>query len=146
MTGGIGSLAAAVLAIVFVVAAGSKLRDPLATRRTLRGFGLPNPRLLAVVLPVTEGATALLLVVNPRTGGPCAVALLAAFTTLIAVPPVPLVEGHRTQPGSDRTRGCIHAGLRPVAASLLPSQPRRWNPADTTFGHDHLEETRPWMH
>jgi uncharacterized membrane protein YphA (DoxX/SURF4 family) len=84
MTGGIGSLAAAVLAIVFVVAAGSKLRDPLATRRTLRSFGLPNPRLLAVVLPVTEGATALLLVVNPRTGGPCAVALLAAFTTLIA--------------------------------------------------------------
>jgi|TARA_B100002003_G_C14006003_1_gene485526 uncharacterized membrane protein YphA (DoxX/SURF4 family) len=77
-------LAAAVLAVVFVIAAASKLRDPVATRRTMQGFGLPNPRLLAVVLPVTEGATALLLLVDPRTGGPCAVALLAAFTTLIA--------------------------------------------------------------
>jgi|TARA_B100001079_G_scaffold7308_1_gene6148 uncharacterized membrane protein YphA (DoxX/SURF4 family) len=76
-------LAAAVLAVVFVIAAVSKLRDPVATRRTMQGFGLPNPRLLAVVLPVTEGATALLLLVDPRTGGPCAVALLAAFTTLI---------------------------------------------------------------
>ncbi len=83
MTGSIGGLAAAVLAVVFVIAAVSKLRDPVATRRTMQGFGLPNPRLLAVVLPVTEGATALLLLVDPRTGGPCAVALLAAFTTLI---------------------------------------------------------------
>ena len=83
MTGSIGGLAAAVLAVVFVIAAASKLRDPVATRRTMQGFGLPNPRLLAVVLPVTEGATALLLLVDPRTGGPCAVALLAAFTTLI---------------------------------------------------------------
>ena len=83
MTWEVGRFAAAVLAIMFMIAAGSKLRDPSATRKNLRNFGLPNPRLLAVVLPMTEGATALLLVVNPRTGGPCAVALLAAFTTLI---------------------------------------------------------------
>jgi len=92
MTGGVARLAAVLLALVFMIAATSKFRDPDATRRTLRDFGLPNPRLLAVVLPITEGATAMLLVVNPRTGGPCAVALLAAFTTLIAGR---LMAGHR---------------------------------------------------
>lgn len=92
MTGGVARLAAVLLALVFMIAAVSKFRDPDATRRTLRDFGLPNPRLLAVVLPITEGATAMLLVVSPRTGGPCAVALLAAFTTLIAGR---LMAGHR---------------------------------------------------
>ncbi|HJO80574.1 MAG: MauE/DoxX family redox-associated membrane protein [Acidimicrobiales bacterium] len=76
-------MAAAVLAVVFAIAAGTKFRSPTITRQTIKGFGLPNPLLMAIVLPVTEAATALLLVVDPRTGGPCAVALLAAFTTLI---------------------------------------------------------------
>jgi len=80
------------LAVVFAVAAVVKLRDPLGSRRTLGDFGLPNPRLLARVLPVTEAATALLLVVDPRVGGQCAVALLVAFTTLIAGR---LLAGHR---------------------------------------------------
>ena len=72
------------LAVVFAVATAAKLRDPLGTRRSLADFGLPRPRLLARVLPGTEAATALLLVVDPRVGGQCAVALLVAFTTLIA--------------------------------------------------------------
>ncbi len=80
------------LAAVFTVAAVAKLRDPLGTRRTLGDFGLPCPRLLARVLPGTEAATALLLVVEPRVGGQCAVALLVAFTTLIAGR---LLTGHR---------------------------------------------------
>jgi len=80
------------LAAVFTVAAVAKLRDPLGTRRTLGDFGLPFPRLLARVLPGTEAATALLLVVDPRVGGQCAVALLVAFTTLIAGR---LLAGHR---------------------------------------------------
>jgi len=80
------------LAVVFAVAAVVKLWDPLGSRRTLGDFGLPNPRLLARVLPVTEAATALLLVVDPRVGGQCAVALLVAFTTLIAGR---LLAGHR---------------------------------------------------
>ncbi len=75
--------AAWLLAAVFAIAATTKLRDPLGTRRSLGDFGLPNPRLLALFLPATELATALLLVVNPRLGGQCAVALLVAFTTLI---------------------------------------------------------------
>ena len=71
------------LAAVFAIAAATKLRDPLSTRRSLSDFGLPKPRLLARILPATEVATALLLVVDPRLGGQCAVALLVAFTTLI---------------------------------------------------------------
>lgn len=77
---------------VFTVAAVAKLRDPLGTRRTMGSFGLPRPRLLARVLPATEAATALLLVVDPRMGGQCAVALLVAFTTLIVGR---LMAGHR---------------------------------------------------
>jgi len=80
------------LAAVFALAGIAKLRDPLGTRHTLRDFGLPNPRLLARVLPGAEAATALLLVVDPRVGGQCAVALLVAFTTLIAGR---LLTGHR---------------------------------------------------
>ena len=82
--GSLAAVAAAVLAGTFTVAAILKFRDPAATRQTLANFGLPNPRLLAVAVPVTELTTALLLVVDRRTGGPCAVALLVAFTTLIA--------------------------------------------------------------
>jgi hypothetical protein len=51
---------------------------------------------VAVAIPVTEVATAALLVVDPRTGGPCAVALLVAFTTLIAGR---LLAGHRESCG-----------------------------------------------
>jgi uncharacterized membrane protein YphA (DoxX/SURF4 family) len=86
------TVAALLLAAVFAVAAVAKLRDPLGTRRALGDFGLPNPRLLSRVLPGTEAATALLLVVDPRVGGQCAVALLVAFTTLIAGR---LLAGHR---------------------------------------------------
>ena len=89
-------LAAWLLACVFAVAAAVKLRDPLGTRRTLGDFGLPNPRLLARVLPATEATTALLLVVDPRVGGQCAVALLVAFTTLIVGR---LMAGHRNACG-----------------------------------------------
>ena len=82
--GSLAAVAAVVLAGTFTVAAILKFRDPAATRRSLANFGLPNPRLLAVAVPVTELTTALLLVGDRRTGGPCAVALLVAFTTLIA--------------------------------------------------------------
>ncbi|MED6328367.1 MAG: MauE/DoxX family redox-associated membrane protein [Actinomycetota bacterium] len=77
------TVAAWLLAVVFVLASVAKLRDPRGTRRTLGNFGLPNPPLLARVIPGTEAATGLLLVVDHRVGGQCAVALLVAFTTLI---------------------------------------------------------------
>ena len=84
MPGSLAVVATVVLAGTFTVAAILKFRDPAATRQSLANFGLPTPRLLAVAVPVTELTTALLLVVDRRTGGPCAVALLVAFTTLIA--------------------------------------------------------------
>ena len=90
------TISAAVLAVIFVVAAVAKFRDPAATRRSMSDFGLPNAGLLAVAVPGTEMATAALLVVDPRTGGPCAVALLVAFTTLIAGR---LLAGHRESCG-----------------------------------------------
>ncbi len=77
-------IAGVLLAAVFAVAAAAKCRDPEGTRRALSDFGLPNPRLLARLVPAVEAASALLLVIDPVTGGPCAVALLAAFTTLVA--------------------------------------------------------------
>ena len=80
------------LALVFAFAAVTKIRDPQGTRLTLGDFGLPRPRFLARVLPATELATALLLVVDPRVGGQAAVALLVAFTTLIVGR---LLAGHR---------------------------------------------------
>ncbi len=83
MPGSLAAVASFVLAGTFAIAAILKFRDPAATRRSMADFGLPSPHLLAVAVPVTELATALLLVVDRRTGGPCAVALLVAFTTLI---------------------------------------------------------------
>ena len=90
------TISATMLAVIFVVAAVAKFRDPAATRRSMSDFGLPNAGLLAVAVPGTEMATAGLLVVDPRTGGPCAVALLVAFTTLIAGR---LLAGHRESCG-----------------------------------------------
>ena len=78
-----GELAGIILAATFTVASIAKLRDPTGTRYALAKMGLPVPHLLAVGLPVVELFTALLLVVEPRTGGPCAVALLTAFSTLM---------------------------------------------------------------
>ena len=77
-------LAGVILAVVFAVASVAKFRDPTGTRRSLARMGLPVPHLLAVGVPVVEVLTAILLIVDPRTGGPCAVALLVAFSTLVA--------------------------------------------------------------
>ena len=79
-----GAWAGFLLAIVFVIAAVSKFRDPTGTEKTIAALGLPSPRLLASLLPSVELLCAVLLAIDPRSGGPCAVALLAAFTTLIA--------------------------------------------------------------
>ena len=77
------NIPALLLAIVFLAAGVNKLRNPLDTRRSLRDFGLPAPRQLSVALPAVELLTAFLLLINPATGGPCAVALLVAFTVLL---------------------------------------------------------------
>ena len=77
------NIAGCILGGVFLVAGLSKLRSPLDTRRSLRDLGFPFPRETSIVLPLVELLTAILLFIDPMTGGPCAVALLVAFTVLI---------------------------------------------------------------
>ena len=77
------NVAGYILGGVFLVAGLSKLRSPLETRRSLRDLGFPFPKETSIILPLVELLTATLLIVDPATGGPCAVALLVAFTVLI---------------------------------------------------------------
>ena len=77
------NVAGYILGGVFLVAGLSKLRSPLETRRSLRDLGFPFPKETSIILPFVELLTAILLIVDPATGGPCAVALLVAFTVLI---------------------------------------------------------------
>jgi uncharacterized membrane protein YphA (DoxX/SURF4 family) len=77
--------AALLLAAVFAWAGAAKLRQPAATAAQLRALGLPAPWVLARAVPAVEVALAVLLVAVPRTGGPVALLLLAAFTLLLAV-------------------------------------------------------------
>ncbi|MEC7899239.1 MAG: MauE/DoxX family redox-associated membrane protein [Actinomycetota bacterium] len=78
-----GAWAGFLLAIVFVFAAISKFRDPKGTENSVATLGLPFPKLLSSLLPTVELLCAVLLAIDPRSGGPCAVALLVAFTTLL---------------------------------------------------------------
>ena len=78
-----GAWAGCLLAVIFVIAAINKFKDPVGTENSISSLGLPFPKLLSSLLPTVELICAVLLAVDPRTGGPCAVALLAAFTTLL---------------------------------------------------------------
>lgn len=80
----IGTLAALLLAAVFVAAAVAKLRDPAGTTRTFRALRLPAPRRLARLVPVTELLIAGVLVARPWIGGLAALAALVAFSVLLA--------------------------------------------------------------
>jgi Methylamine utilisation protein MauE len=74
-------LARLVLAAVFGVAAVTKVADREGSRRTLRGFGVPERLALAVAL--AELATAAALLATPLYGTLAALALLAGFSTAI---------------------------------------------------------------
>jgi len=80
----LGAWAGFLLAIIFVFAAVSKFRNPTGTEKSIAALGLPFPKVLASLLPTVELLCSVLLAIDPRSGGPCAVALLVAFTTLIA--------------------------------------------------------------
>jgi uncharacterized membrane protein YphA (DoxX/SURF4 family) len=76
-------IARVVLAAVFGLAGVAKLADREGTRRSLRGFGLPE-RLAAVVAIAELVAAGLLVAPQTATAGAIsALALLAAFTTAI---------------------------------------------------------------
>ncbi|MFV0259637.1 MAG: MauE/DoxX family redox-associated membrane protein [Acidimicrobiales bacterium] len=79
----IAQLAAVVLAVVLAVAAVAKLIRPRRTREDLAGLGLVATPALAVIVPVIELTTAVLLVLRPAWGGVMAFALIAAFTAVL---------------------------------------------------------------
>ena len=61
----LATVAAILLAGTFLIAASLKLVNPVATRRSMHDFGLPRPHVMAVAIPATELATAVLLLVDP---------------------------------------------------------------------------------
>jgi peroxiredoxin len=75
------------LAVVFAVAAVTKLADMAGSRRALEGFGVPGRfvRPISVALPLLELTAAALLAVAPtaQAGAALAVILLAAFIAAI---------------------------------------------------------------
>lgn len=77
------------LAVVFVLASGTKLLDRAGTREAFEGFGVPRAFAApgAVLLPWVELGTAVLLAVPATSwwGGLLALVLLAAFTVAISV-------------------------------------------------------------
>ena len=79
---GVAYTSALVLAGVFAWAGAVKLSDPVATRRSFVGLGLPPS--FAVAVPVVEVLLAAGLVLAPGWAAIAALALLAAFTTVLA--------------------------------------------------------------
>jgi hypothetical protein len=80
---GIGYTAAIVVAAVFAVAAVAKLRDIPATASGFERLGLPQVELFARMVPLTELAVTVLLLVVPPGGAIAALATLAFFTTFL---------------------------------------------------------------
>jgi uncharacterized membrane protein YphA (DoxX/SURF4 family) len=72
------------LALVLAASAGAKLAAPARTRTSFEALGLPAARALAILVPLVELVTAVLLIVTPRMGGALALALLAAFSAFLS--------------------------------------------------------------
>ncbi len=81
---GVGTVAAVVLALSFVLAGVLKLTMPAATRDAFRALAVPNGEAAARVVPVIEIALGVVLAVVPRIGGVVSLVTLAAFTTFLA--------------------------------------------------------------
>jgi len=75
--------AALALAAIFAWAGAAKLRSADVTERTFRAFGLAAPRTLARTIPLVELGLAAGLVVVPGWAAAVALAVLAAFTTVL---------------------------------------------------------------
>lgn len=76
-------LAGSALAAVLLWSAVAKLRDAEGTAAAFQGLGLRAAGWLAVIVPMAEMATAVLLVVTPPVGGAFALFLFVAFTVVI---------------------------------------------------------------
>lgn len=81
---GVGTVAAIVLALSFLLAAVLKLRMPAATRDALRALGVPGGPTGARLVPLVELALGIALVTTPRAGAVLALATLTVFTVFLA--------------------------------------------------------------
>ena len=79
----VSSVAAVILAIVMLYAAQSKLRAHEATSRDFQQLGLPQPAVVAWLVPLAEIAIAVALVATPGWGGVAAFIMLIGFTTFL---------------------------------------------------------------
>lgn len=77
-------VAAAGIAALFAWAGRAKLRSRARTTRSFRAIGLPVPGALAIGVPVVELVLALTLLVVPAVAATATIALLAAFTVVLA--------------------------------------------------------------
>ena len=80
---GIGYVAAVVVAAVFAMAAAAKLRDLRRTSVDFERLGVPNPEVLARLVPLAEVAVVVLLLIVPAGGAIAALVTLAFFTTFL---------------------------------------------------------------
>ena len=80
---GIGYVAAVVVAAVFAMAAAAKLRDLRQTSVDFERLGVPNPEVLARLVPLAELAITTLLLIVPAGGAIAALVTLAFFTTFL---------------------------------------------------------------
>jgi uncharacterized membrane protein YphA (DoxX/SURF4 family) len=80
---GIGYVAAVVVATVFAMAAAAKLRDLRQTSVDFERLGVPNPEVLARLVPLAELAVVILLLILPAGGAIAALVTLAFFTTFL---------------------------------------------------------------
>lgn len=79
----LGRVAAALLSVVFVVAAGSKLLDLHRVTEEFVALGIRRANVAARVVPALEFGTAVLLWVVPWLGGSVSVAMLCGFTVVL---------------------------------------------------------------
>jgi hypothetical protein len=82
---GMASVMAVALALVFAVAAYSKITDPDQTAAEFEQLLVPAPAITARVIPLAEMLVSSTLILWPRVGATLAATMLGAFTTLLVV-------------------------------------------------------------
>lgn len=80
---GVGTVAALVLALSFLLAGVRKVQMPAATREAFRALRVPGADVAARLVPLIELALGVALAVVPRVGAVLSLVTLAVFTTFL---------------------------------------------------------------
>ena len=113
---GLGTVMAVVSAVVWALAAVGKGLHRAETADAFAGLGLPRAPVLAVAVPVTELATAAMLLWRPAVGAIVGLVLLAVFTGVIVRA---LARGVETGCGCFGARQVSPLGPADVVRNLL---------------------------